>query len=305
MNYLKYAFTVPKEKKIRVITNTDVKNEADDQFAIVQALLSPKFDHVGMIAAHFGSKRSSTSMEDSYQELRYLFDLMKVNPSILYRGASEALPDENTPVTSPGAELIIKEALREDSRPLFITFLGPLTDLASALLLEPKIQGRFTAVWIGGGAYPDGGSEYNLSNDIHAANVVFKSTIDLWQIPKNVYQTMLVSLAELELRVRSQGALGKYLFDQLAEHALTPVARNSKLRSGEAWILGDSPAFGVLLAEHDFRFQMIPAPRIYPDMSYGHEGKNRSIRVYHDIDPRFVLEDFYAKLTLFSQGLTQ
>lgn len=30
-----YSFAVPEEKKIRLIINTDAKNEADDQYAIV------------------------------------------------------------------------------------------------------------------------------------------------------------------------------------------------------------------------------------------------------------------------------
>ena len=35
MIYKDYKFTVPPEKMIRVITDTDAKNEADDQFAVV------------------------------------------------------------------------------------------------------------------------------------------------------------------------------------------------------------------------------------------------------------------------------
>ena len=38
----------------RVVIDTDAKNEADDQFAIVHALLSPTLDVRGLIAAHFG-----------------------------------------------------------------------------------------------------------------------------------------------------------------------------------------------------------------------------------------------------------
>ena len=45
-----YNFPVPEEKMVRVITDTDLCNEADDPFAVVQALLSPKFDNVGVVA---------------------------------------------------------------------------------------------------------------------------------------------------------------------------------------------------------------------------------------------------------------
>jgi inosine-uridine nucleoside N-ribohydrolase len=42
-------------RKRRVIIDTDAKNEADDQFAIVHGLLSPTLDVRGLIAAHFGT----------------------------------------------------------------------------------------------------------------------------------------------------------------------------------------------------------------------------------------------------------
>ena len=41
MRYQDYVFQVPEEKIVRLITDTDAKNEADDDFAVVQALLSP------------------------------------------------------------------------------------------------------------------------------------------------------------------------------------------------------------------------------------------------------------------------
>ncbi|WP_205672087.1 hypothetical protein [Ammoniphilus sp. YIM 78166] len=50
---MKLAFDVPEQKKIRLIVNTDAKNEADDQFAIVHALLTPQFLIKGLVAAHF------------------------------------------------------------------------------------------------------------------------------------------------------------------------------------------------------------------------------------------------------------
>ena len=46
-------------RRRRVIIDTDAKNEADDQFAIVHALLSPSLEVRGLVAAHFGASRSS------------------------------------------------------------------------------------------------------------------------------------------------------------------------------------------------------------------------------------------------------
>lgn len=42
----------PLEAKQRVVVNTDAKNEADDQYAIVHAVLTPSFDLHGVIPTH-------------------------------------------------------------------------------------------------------------------------------------------------------------------------------------------------------------------------------------------------------------
>ena len=220
-------------------------------------------------------------------------------------GAPHALPDAATPVPSEGAELIIREAMKEDTRPLFVLLLGPLTDLASAYLQEPRIAGRLTAIWIGGAPYPVGGPEFNLGNDVNAVNVVFGSTMPVWQVPKNVYEMMPVSMAELEYRVHPQGAVGRYLFDQLVAYSQTPESRASAFRTGESWVLGDNPAPGLLLYEHRFQFDWVPAPYVTADQTYAAIGRNRPIRVYKGIDSRLILDDLYAKLALFAQYMAQ
>lgn len=290
----------PPAKRARVIVNTDAKNEADDQYAIVHALLTPSFEMHGIIAAHFGERRTTTSMEDSYDEVLKLLDLMGWQNRVrVERGAPRAMPNEQTPVDSPGARLIIEEALRDDPRPLHIAFYGPLTDMASALLLEPEVASRnVRVVWIGGGAWPGGGPEFNLSNDIHAANVVMRSSLELWQIPSTVYQLMGVSYAELYERVYPRGELGRYLVEQLVEWNAQYVDGPIEYRS-----LGDSPAVGVIMYPNCGRWQWQPAPEFEPNMFYRHTGRNRAIRVYDTIDARFIHEDLFAKLAQWARTL--
>ena len=293
-------FTVPRVKQVRVITDTDFFNEADDPFAVAQALLSPKFDNIALVAAHCG--RGAEQMEESYRGLQDMVAAMALDEqATILHGAPHALPNQTTPVVSKGAECIVREAMKDDDRPLFVLLLGPLTDLASALLMEPRIAGRVTAIWIGGGAYPAGGPEFNLGNDIAAVNVVFGSTMAVWQVPKNVYEMMPVSLAELDCKVRPQGTLGRWLFDQLDAYNQSDSAAASTFRTGETWVLGDNPAPGLLLYEHRFAFDWVPAPYITADQTYAAVGRNRPIRVYRNIDSRLILDDLYAKLALYAR----
>ena len=290
------------EKRARLILNTDAKNEADDQFTIVHALLTPTFEFHGIIAAHFGEHRSNQSMLDSRDEIEKLLAFMRLSGKVqVANGAPAGIPDEQTALPSPGAQMIIDEGMRDDDRPLYVAFLGPLTDMASALLLEPRLNEKnIVCVWIGGGYWPTGGREFNLLNDIAAANVVMRSKIEVRQIPQTVYRMLAVSYAELEERCGDKGPLGRYLVDQL-------IAWNQRYHKGpiEHRTLGDTPALAVILNPNGGVWQWRPAPEFNEQMNYVHTGLNRPIKVYDTLDVRYILEDFYAKLARFNRGVQE
>lgn len=295
---MKHPFDVPESKKIRLIINTDAKNEADDQYAIVHALLTPSFEIKGITAAHFGPVRSSTSMEDSYEEVLKVLDLMGLKDQVrVNKGAAKALPSEETIVSSEGADFIIEEALKEDDRPLYVAFLGPITDLAVAYLKEPKIADRLTALWIGCGPWPHGGYEFNLYNDIHAANVVLASQIPLWIVPRNVYRSIRASFAELAVNVKPYGKIGEYLFQQMLDFNSGWLA-DTDWPFREMWHLGDSPIVSLLLDEQEYDYELRAAPRVAEDMYFVHYQNERLVRWYERVDSTFLLQDMYAKLKL-------
>lgn len=300
-----YDFDVPDLKKIRMIVYTDCKNEADDQYALAHHLMTPKFIVKGIVGGHFNLNPQEYgeghTAQASVDEVHKVLKLMEVDDMFsVYKGAEYPLVDENTPQESDGADFIIQEAMKDDPHPLFIACQGGITDLASAILKKPEICKRMTAIWIGGGVYPEGGFEFNLKQDIAAANILMKSEMAVWQIPMNVYKQMSVTLAELQLQVKPCGEIGKYLFEQMVEFN-NKCAEVSHWPHGEIWGLGDSPTVGVLLEESEKTdiYDVLPAPCIrYEDMKYTYEAKNRDIRVYKQVNARTTLNDFFAKMKL-------
>ena len=290
----------PKSRR-RVIIDTDAKNEADDQFAIVHALLSPSLEVRGLIAAHFGTSRSDRSMEESREEIDLLLNLMGLQQVTVANGASTGLPDERTPLDSAGAQLIIAESkLATASEPLFVGFLGPLTDMASAILLDPDIVERdIVVIWIGGVGYGGvetyPGVEFNLRNDIAAANVVYDSGIAVWQVPSNVYSQVSVSYTELEEKIGGTSKLADYLIDQMVEWNRTYWPEPIESRS-----LGDSPVISLMLYPRGGNFRIVPAPRFGQEGHYL-PGSGHPIRVVESVDVRFLLEDMFAKIRRFGR----
>lgn len=304
MRNIKYRFEVPDPKKIRMIVHTDCKNEADDQYALVHHLLTPKFIMKGIVAGHFnrtagkwGAGHTAQASLDEVNKVLELMDMEDVCPVV--KGAEYPLENEKDAVRSAGAQLIIDEAMADDGHPLFVAAQGALTDIACAILLKPEICSRMTVIWIGGGSYPEGGWEFNLSQDIAAANVVMKSKVPLWQIPVDIYEQMEVSFAELEEKVLPRGKIGAYLFHELTDFA--SAHPDNPWPSGESWCLGDSPSAYILLERESkkslYREQAAPCIR-YEDMTYSYEQKNRAIRVIRNINIRMAFEDFFAKLAL-------
>ncbi len=302
----KYNFQVPEEKRLRYIIHTDCKNEADDQFTVAHCLMTDKLEVEGIIASHFdlndGRYPAGESVIASKEEIDKILELMHLQgqyPVLL--GSGIPMPDEETPVDSEGARFIIQQAMKNDPRPLYIGMQGSITDLASAILMEPEICKKIVVIWIGGGAYPEGESEFNLSQDIHAANVVFKSDAELWQVPKPVYKQFAVSLAELQVKVRPYGKIGRYLFEQMVEfnnkHTWLP-----RWPHGELWALGDEGTIAALMCEttRTDLYDLIKPPTFAPDMTYihGNNPRTKKIRVYRTMDARLDLEDLFAKLQI-------
>jgi purine nucleosidase len=286
----------------RVIIDTDAKNEADDQFAIVHALLSPSLEVRGLIAAHFGASRSDRSMEESREEIDLLLELMGLERQVtVANGAPSGIPDEQTPRDSAGAQLIIAESkLASPEDQLFVAFLGPLTDMASAILLDPGLVDReVVVVWIGGvgyggvESYP--GVEFNLRNDIAAANVVYDSGITVWQVPSNVYSQVSVSYTELEEKIGGTSKLADYLINQTVEWNRTYWPAPIESRS-----LGDSPAISLMLYPRGGNFRIVPAPRFGQEGHYL-PGSGHPVRVVESVDVRFLLEDMFAKIRKFGR----
>lgn len=294
---MKAIYRVPDNKKIRVIIDSDTACEADDQFAVAHALLTPRFIVRGITAAQFFLPDGNEDTVDrSKAEAEKVARLAGREDVPVFRGAAFPLPDEHTPVENAASDFIIEEALRENDHPLYILCMGALTNLASALIKRPEIADRFICIWIGGGTYPDGGREFNLLNDYHAANVLFGSQAELWQVQFDCYFRMRVSYAELVSKVSPCGALGKYLFEQMDE--LGNSDRGS-WTMGESWSLGDSPAVGLALDFCIGKYVSLPAPIVTEDGIYIGSRPEHMIRVYTDVDSRFILEDMFAKLELF------
>jgi len=305
------------QPRARVFVDNDFSGDPDDLFQMAHHLMSPSVTVRGIVGSHLGKgdpfDPSPESAANAVRRVKELLGLMGLAGSVpVFQGSNIGLIDPLSPLRSDAADALIAEALRDDPLPLFVACGAGLTDLASALLIEPRIADRMTVVWIGGGEYPDlaapppgaRGPEYNLKIDLNAGLCVFNhSQARLWQVPRDAYRQCLVTQAELFGRVRPCGVLGAFLFDAIQR--VSAMTRASGYLIGETYALGDSPL--VLLTALQAAFEPSPSscswvdrdcPSLTPDGTYGPGNGSRPIRIFTRLDTRLLFEDLYQKLRL-------
>lgn len=304
--------------EVRVIDDTDFACEGDDPFATVQLLLTAKFDVRAITAANF--LHEPDSVRRSYDKILEMLDVMELRDQVKVCMGSLPMVSETEYETSEASDFIVEEAMRDDPRPLFVVCQGAITNIAVALKARPEIAERMHVIWIGGGDYPEGGREFNLSNDVIAARTVMESGVGLWQVVGKAYSMMRVSFAELYEKVYPCGKLGKWLCEQLWEvnarfsrmredpaFALDPKNPTgyAEFANGEMWSLGDNPVVGLLLNAHRGEQIVMGAPYINDDSTYTLRPDNpRKITVFESVDSQFILNDLFARLR-YQYGTTE
>lgn len=297
------------QPRIRVIIDNDFGGDPDGLFQLAEQVLSPSTSIKAIVCSHhyndfFGN---DGTVGTAKREVDSLLATMNKNGIPVLLGSDSSLKSLDKPLISDGAEAIVKEAMLEDNRPLYVLCGAGLTNIASAWLMNPDISKRITAVvWIGGSEYPDlcknqlqKQREYNQGIDPISAQVVFnRSDMTVWQIPRDVYRQALYSYAELKSRIGSAGKTGTYLLSKLEK-----IFKLSHGSLGETYILGDSPLVLVTSLQSPWEadassceYVIRKTPFINDKGFYDDNPNGRPIRIYTKIDSRLILEDLIAKL---------
>ncbi|MGN1219514.1 MAG: nucleoside hydrolase [Candidatus Cryptobacteroides sp.] len=304
------------DRRTKVIVVNDLCGDADGLFATAHQLLCKSINVRGIIGTHLsprgGFTNASNTAQASVDKANELLDIMGMSGKVkVATGACEKMMAPGKPQDSEGARLIIDEALQcSPEHPLYVLVGGPLTDIASALLINPEISKNIIIVWIGGQEYdfghqkPWGGIsdvEYNLNLSIAAGQMIFNdSDVRLWQVPRDAYRRCLYGMDEIKLKITPYGRLGEYL-----DASLGGVKR---FAAKEEYVLGDSPL--VLLSSLQTFFEPdtassdfveVNAPYITDEGLYDFSRPGRKIRVYTTLDTSLMFRDMETKIQLLAR----
>lgn len=283
---------------VDVILDTDAYNEIDDQFAIAYLINSQdKATTVGLTAAPFFNQHSDSpedGMIKSYEEILNILRLAGREElcASVYEGSRAYLPDEKTPVDSPAARFIVEKAQEYSvDRPLYVLAIGAITNVASAILMEPEIVNRIVVVWLGGQmlSWPTA-SEFNLSGDLIASRLIFDCGVPLIQVPcMGVASHLLASVPELQAFIGGKNPLCDALVELFAAYADDTF--------GWAKEIWDVSTIGVLMNPDWSRSTVEPSPILSLDtQTYARHAGRHPFRIVSALDRNAMFRDMYRKL---------
>lgn len=213
--------------RYRVIVSTDIGGSDPDDFqSMVHYLLySDLFDTEGLISSPWGDGRAEHILQviDAYEK-----DYPKLKQhseryphpdalrAVTRQGVIETAPYKGYSNPTPGSQLIVECARKEDDRPLYILAWGLLEDVAQALHDAPEIADKLRVNYIGGPNKKWGlnAYEYIVREFPHLWMIEDNSTYRGWFNGGNM-EGDLGNHSFVEEHIAGHGALGEFFAEKL------------------------------------------------------------------------------------------
>ena len=277
------------------VLDTDTFNEIDDQFALAYFMRSPeRITPRAIYAAPFFNSHSSSpedGMEKSYDEILNILSLCGRDDFIpnVFKGSKNYLPDEKTASASPAASDLAARAMNyTPDNPLYVLAIGAITNIASAILLNPEIISRIVVVWLGGNSHDICWPEFNMMQDIAAARVIFNSTVPFVQLPCcGVVSHLTTTGPELRFHLEGKSKIGDYLCKLTCKEVGD---------TGHVWsrVIWDISVVAWMLGLAADRVTAAPLPSY--DNGYVFNGSRHFMKYVYWLNRDEVFKDLFAKL---------
>ncbi|WP_329001529.1 nucleoside hydrolase [Kribbella sp. NBC_00709] len=290
----------------QLILDTDIGSDVDDAMALAQLMGSPDLDLVEVHTV-YGDTRLRAQLARRYAALAGR-DLVVVpgvveplsGRKVWWAGHEGTLHDdlERETVSADSAPQRLVARLREQPGELDVAAIGPLTNVAQALRLEPQAAGWIRHLWVMGGSFGDEKSEHNFKSDDVAAQVVLTAGIPTTITGLEITQQVTIEASRLE-RIRAAGPLGA---------ALGADIEQWWAYWSETWNVPHDPVAVLALSRPEL-FRFSEAGRV--TIEVGGDGAGRStfapdpagsVRVVTEVDAEQVAEEITTRIVAAGQA---
>lgn len=136
----------------KVIVDADTGNEVDDLFALARILAEPSVEVTALNAAQWQTSHwtEPRAMENSYRLNQQLLGEMGLSVNTFRGGAARMYDWGDRAQHSAASYEIIRQAKAiKDGTKIPILVLGALTNVASAVFIDPSIADKIEVYWLG------------------------------------------------------------------------------------------------------------------------------------------------------------
>lgn len=286
----------PPAGKIRMVLDTDTFNEIDDQFALAYTILSKeKLNLEAVYAAPFSNRRAKTAgegMEMSYKEIHKILKMLHVpSENFVFRGSADYLRDLDKPHRSAAAMDLIERAMQSTpDDPLYVVPIGCITNIASAILLEPQIIKNIVIVWLGGNAlYWPHQREFNLRQDVLATRVVLDSGVPFVMLPtRPVVSHLHTTIPELTHFLKGKNEISDYLLNIMIEYSMG--------REAYSKVIWDVSALAWLINPEWVPTDIVHSPVMTDQVTFSIDQSRHLIRIATSLNRDKIFADLFRKL---------
>jgi len=284
--------------KERVIIDADTGNEMDDLYAVLQALSSDSIDVRAVTSAHFNNPQLLT---DDYWHIYPTKGIntveisQELNEAIISGLGIEGLPlplgcdrmvgyawgyYEGAPIpNAPAVDFIISEARNTpEGEKLGIVVLGPVTNVAAAILRAPDIAEKLKCYVLGmrydfeTGAWNK--NTFNTRNDINGTDILLDcEALELVVIPGNVSRNLVFDREQTLEKLAGNHPVLEML-----------SKRWDEVSAGESWIMWDLALVQYVIDNSIAETVIVSSPP---------ENVQREITVLKSIDTESIKASFW------------
>lgn len=211
--------------KSKIIVDADTANEVDDLYAVVQALIEPSWDIVALNATQWQTSHwtSPQSMEDSHRLNQMLTGHLGLNTPTKRGGQARMYDWGDKAQHSAAAYEIISQAKKmPEGEKITVIALGALTNVASALFIEPAIAKKMRLYWLGSNYDFEQQilsiNDFNCVMDIQALFEVLHSDVEMSVMPINVAVDMQFDYSVTLKKFKDKHPLTDILIDRWTTH---------------------------------------------------------------------------------------
>ena len=188
-------------------------------------------------------------------------------------------------------DLVKKAQTSVSENPLYVDTTGCLTNIASAMLIEPTIIEKIVVVWLGGNGlnWPNQ-KEFNLMQDVKAAQVVFNSGVPLVIMPCHpVVSHFHTTIPELEYYLKGKNKISDYLLNSTIEY--------SGGRDTWSKAIWDVVAVAWLVNPIWIPTNLELSPILSDQITYSFDHSRHFIRMANTLNRDAIFRDLFRKLT--------